>query len=197
MTYTRKEILDGFVKGRTYEKEDFIKNPLNKGDYECCRFINCNFQEAELGGVKFQDCEFVSCDLSLAKLAKTSFGKVNFLDCKMLGMRFDDCNKYGLTLSFRNCILNHSCFFRMKLTKTVFKNTQLHEVDFSGSDFSQAIFQECDLARAVFQNTILERADFKTSYNYSIDPAMNRIKKAKFSITGIVGLLDKYDIEIE
>jgi hypothetical protein len=43
----------------------------------------------------------------------------------------------------------------------------------------------------------LEKADFRTSYNYSINPEVNRIKKAKFSTAGIAGLLCKYDIEIE
>jgi hypothetical protein len=43
----------------------------------------------------------------------------------------------------------------------------------------------------------LERTDFRTSYNYSIDPEINRISKAKFSINGVVGLLGKYNIEIE
>jgi len=30
-----------------------------------------------------------------------------------------------------------------------------------------------------------------------IDPEVNRIKKAKFSVSGVPGLLNKYDIEIE
>jgi len=53
------------------------------------------------------------------------------------------------------------------------------------------------LAGAIFENTILEKADFRTSLNYSIDPENNRIRKAKFSILEISGLLDKYDIEID
>jgi len=51
--------------------------------------------------------------------------------------------------------------------------------------------------RAAFENTILEKADFRTSFNYSIDPEKNRIRKARFSLAGISGLLDKYDIEID
>jgi fluoroquinolone resistance protein len=43
----------------------------------------------------------------------------------------------------------------------------------------------------------LEKADLRTAYNYSIDPSINKIKKAKFSLPGVVGLLSKYDIEIE
>jgi hypothetical protein len=44
---------------------------------------------------------------------------------------------------------------------------------------------------------VLEKTDFRTAYNYSFDPENNRIKKAKFSLAQVVGLLDKYDIHIE
>jgi hypothetical protein len=47
-----------------------------------------------------------------------------------------------------------------------------------------------------FENTNLEKADFGTAYNYSINPNLNRIKKAKFSLPAVTGLLDQYDIEI-
>jgi hypothetical protein len=53
------------------------------------------------------------------------------------------------------------------------------------------------LTGARFENTIIEKADLRTSYNYSIDPENNRIKKAKFSLAQIAGLLDKYNIEID
>jgi uncharacterized protein YjbI with pentapeptide repeats len=70
-------------------------------------------------------------------------------------------------------------------------------VDFTECDLSGSIFDNCDLTRARFERTVLEKVDFRTSYNYSIDPELNRIKNAKFSIVGIIGLLDKYDIEVE
>lgn len=70
-------------------------------------------------------------------------------------------------------------------------------MDFTECDLAGAMFSECDLARATFDNTNLEKADFRSSYNYSIDPEKNRMKKAKFSLTGVVGLLDKYDIVID
>ncbi len=71
------------------------------------------------------------------------------------------------------------------------------EVDFSNCDLSGSVFENCNLLRATFENTILEKADFCTSFNYSLDPEINKIKKAKFSLSGLIGLLDKYDIEIE
>jgi fluoroquinolone resistance protein len=86
---------------------------------------------------------------------------------------------------------------RQKIKKTIFKNSQLQETDFAETDLTSAVFDNCNLTQAVFDHTTLEKADFRTSYNYSIDPEINRIKKAKFSILGVSGLLDKYDIDIE
>jgi fluoroquinolone resistance protein len=70
-------------------------------------------------------------------------------------------------------------------------------VDFTNSDLTGLVFENCNLFGAIFENTILEKVDFRTSFNYSINPEINRIKKAKFSMVGIVGLLDKYNILIE
>lgn len=84
-----------------------------------------------------------------------------------------------------------------KIRKTAFRNSQLQESDFAEADLTGAVFDNCDLTRAIFDQTVLEKTDFRTSYNYSIDPEINRIKRAKFSILGVSGLLDKYDIEIE
>ena len=70
-------------------------------------------------------------------------------------------------------------------------------MDFSATDLSASNFANCDLSGAIFDNSILEKTDFRTAYNYSINPEINKIKKAKFSVSGIAGLLDKYDIVIE
>jgi hypothetical protein len=59
------------------------------------------------------------------------------------------------------------------------------------------VFDNCDLLQAIFDLSIIEKADFRTAYNYSINPEKNRIKKAKFSVLGLSGLLEHYDIEIE
>ena len=88
-------------------------------------------------------------------------------------------------------------FYKLRLKGTSFKNCSLAEVDFSGADLTRSTFANCDLGRAIFARTVLEKADLVSSYNYSIDPETNRIKKARFSLPGIIGLLNKYDIEIE
>jgi len=115
----------------------------------------------------------------------------------MLGLSFESCNEFGFAVSFDNCILDHCSFYQAKLKKTSFKDAKIHQADFTETDLSNSVFDNCDLFRTTFENTILEKTDFLTAYNYSIDPELNRIKKAKFSMAGIAGLLDKYDIEIK
>lgn len=181
----------------TFEKIDFKATPLKKGEYESCSFKNCDLSEADLADVRFIGCDFISCNLSLAKFKKTSFQDVKFKDCKMLGLRFEHCDPFNLSFSFDNCMLNHSSFYLVKLKKTLFKNCQLQECDFTETDLSSAALDDCDLARSTFENTILEKADLRTAYNYAIDPELNRVKRARFSLSGVPGLLGRYDIDIE
>jgi uncharacterized protein YjbI with pentapeptide repeats len=84
----------------------------------------------------------------------------------------------------------------MKLKKFRFDNCILHEVDFAEADLTEADFTNSELTKAVFENTILEKADFRKAVDYSINPGLNRIKKAKFSSMNLSGLLHNYDIDI-
>jgi uncharacterized protein YjbI with pentapeptide repeats len=189
--------MENYVEDKRFDREDFTLVSLPKGEYEGCSFVNCNFSESDLSGVQFEDCLFTDCNLSLAKLTKTAFRKVTFAGCKMLGLQFQSCNPFNFSFMCDGCMLNHSSFYQMKLKQTTFKNTQLCEVDFGMCDLTGSIFDRCDLAGAMFEDSILEKVDFRTAFHYSIDPIANRIKKARFSLSGIAGLLDRYDIEIE
>ena len=82
------------------------------------------------------------------------------------------------------------------MRKIIFDHCSIQEASFVDADLSEARFVECDLSQAIFQNTILEKADFQTAHNYSINPEINKIKKAKFALAGLPGLLQKYDIGI-
>lgn len=186
-----------YTQEKTFDKINFTLEPLAKGEYENCVFSNCDLSNADLTDMKFFDCDFTACNLSLAKLTRTMFRDVKFKDCKLLGLLFENCNEFGFTVSFENCNLNHSSFYQKKIKKTWFKNSQLQEVDFIQSDLTAALLDKCDLTGAKFENTILEKADLRTSFNYSIDPEINRLKKAKFALSEIAGLLYKYDIEID
>src|SRR5690554_402898 len=68
----------------TFEKEDYSIESLERGDYELCTFINCNFANSDLSNIRFIDCEFHDCNLSAVKLGGTSLQDVRFNNCKML-----------------------------------------------------------------------------------------------------------------
>lgn len=188
---------NGYTEGKNFSGIAFSDLETAKGDLENCRFTNCSFPNSNLSEFNFIECEFQNGDLSLAKVKGTGFKTVIFKNCKLLGIHFADCNPFSLSLHFEDCLLNLSSFYKLKLKGTTFKNCNLQEADFTETELTGSTFENCDLTGAIFENSILEKVNFKTAFNYSIDPAINRIKKAKFSMSGVIGLLDKYDIEIK
>ncbi|HLO59898.1 MAG TPA: pentapeptide repeat-containing protein [Bacteroidales bacterium] len=186
----------GYIVDEKFEKIIFSEKPLKPGEYEECTFDRCDFSNARLAEFRFIDCEFRDCNLSLVVLNNTTFRDVKFVGCKMLGLHFEDCDLLGFTVSFENCKLQNSTFFKVKMKKTVLKNCDLKETDFSEAEMSESIFDNCDLHRAVFDHTNLEKVDFRTAYNYTINPSQNRIKKARFSLPGLPGLLAEYGIDV-
>ncbi|MDP1676275.1 MAG: pentapeptide repeat-containing protein [Bacteroidota bacterium] len=185
------------IEQQTFTGIDFSKNGFPKDDYENCSFLNCNLSNADLSGIKFIECTFRGCNLSVSKLDGTTFRDAHFVDCKLSGMQFGNCNEILFSVDFENCNLTLASFYALNVKKTRFKNCILHEVDFTQSDLSGSLFDNCDFARAKFDRTNLIKTDLRNSYNYSIDPEENKVKKAKFSAVGIIGLLGKYDIDVE
>jgi len=184
------------IEQQLFSKEDYTETPLPKGEYYNCNFRNCNIAGSDLSGIRFMDCTFAGCDLSNVKMLKSSFQETVFKECKMLGLHFENCDQLGMTVRFEDCQLDHSSFYQVKLNHTVFLKTSLQEVDFAEADLRNTIFDQCDLLNAAFDHTNLERANLSSAQNYSIDPENNRIRGAKFSLPEVVGLLNKYQIEI-
>jgi fluoroquinolone resistance protein len=181
-----------FVAEKTFDKV----NELSAGEYELCVFTGCDFSNKDFSGCKFIECEFKDCNLSNAKIAGVIFRDVKFHGCKLLGLMFNSCSDFGFSVGFENCYLQHGSFYKKKMKGANFKNTRLAEVDFTECDLTKARFEGCDFAGATFDRTILEKSDFQSSFNYIIDPQVNKIKNAKFSLTGIPGLLLQYEIVI-
>jgi len=188
---------ESYIKDTTFEKEDYQKTLFLYNEFEHCRFSHCNLSEQDLSNVQFVDCEFSSCNVSMSKLYNATLSNVQFTDCKLLGLHFEDGNRFGLSFSFDHCQLDYASFYKLKIPRTVFRKSQCKEVDFTECDLNHAVFDDCNLLLARFDRSTLEWVDFRTSYNFSIDPQINKLKKARFPLSGIAGLLDKYDIIIE
>ena len=105
--------------------------------------------------------------------------------------------KNNLVAKFQNCTLDYSSFHKLKLKAIPLKNCSLQSVDFSEADMSHTIFENCNLQEAVFENTVLVKADFTTAYHYQINPNTNKIKNAKFGLSGLPGLLSTFQIEVD
>lgn len=185
------------ITDAVYAKQDYTKTPLLKAEYDNCTFTDCNFENAGLTGIVFTDCSFQDCNISNVNLKGTAFKQVIFTDCKLTGLNFSIADPFLFSVGFERCILQLASFYKLKIKNTKFISCNLNDADFAETDLTNAFFNDCSLAKAVFDNTILEKADFRTAINYSINPETNRIKKAKFSIPAVTGLLDKYNIIIE
>jgi uncharacterized protein YjbI with pentapeptide repeats len=184
---------------KLFEDQIFDKYEISEGvnhEFNGCTFKNCDFSNAIFNNAELADCTFISCNLAMAKLENTALDNIKFVNCKVMGVDFSKCSKFLFSVAFENCNLNYSLFFKNDLKNTVFKNCMLQEMSFIETNLTLAKFIECDLVRTVFDHANLEKADFSTSRNYTINPEINRMKKAKFSLPDVVGLLSHLGIEI-
>jgi uncharacterized protein YjbI with pentapeptide repeats len=83
--------------------------------------------------------------------------------------------------------MKSTAFTGSKVRECYFTNTCLNSANFDGAELSGTTFHNCDLCKA----------DFSRATQYSIDPSANKIKKAKFSLPEVVGLLQGFDIIID
>lgn len=185
-----------FHQDQVFKKIDYTQQVFPKGEYDNCTFINCKFEGVYMDAMSFLECTFDTCDMTNAKVKSTSFNEIDFVNCKLLGIDFSKCNDFLFTATFQDCRLELASFAELKIKQTIFRASNLREVDFTSTNLENSVFDDCDLTAAIFENTNLEKVDFGSAYNYTIDPTLNRIKKAIFSRTEIHGLLTKYNIKI-
>ncbi|PJJ52772.1 pentapeptide repeat-containing protein [Hymenobacter chitinivorans] len=166
-------------------------------EFEQCHFIGCDFSGAQLGQLRFADCLFERCNLASAAMAGASLQNVAFADCKLSGVQFAACRDFLFEVHFQGCQLHYASFFGKKLRNTRFVGCSLTDADFTSADLTEAAFADCTLRGTVFRSTQLTGTDFTTASEFSIDPDGNTLTKARFTLTGLLGLVDKYGIIVE
>jgi len=183
-------------------QEDQSFNKINAGDivqshtFEYCKFTNCDFSYADFSNKIFIECLFEDCNLSLANVSNAGLQNISFKHCKLSGVNFTKTKDFLFEVNFENCILDNAIFYKKKNKKAIFKDCSMVETDFTEADLSDCKFDNCNLNRAFFDRTVLKNADLSTAYNFTFNPDSNDIKKAKFSVHGLPGLLARYDIRI-
>ena len=185
------------VESQKFEKIKNSENPLKMGEYDYCTFEDCDFSDANFRGFVFSECTFKNCNLSNANITNSSMKDVKFISSKCLGLNFGNCNPFLFEVNFKDCILNHSSFFKQNLKKAEFDNCSLESADFADCNLTLAVFRNCNLLGAIFDNSNLEKTDFRTAINFRINPSQNKIAKARFSSNNLSGLLLDFNISIE
>ncbi|GGB90861.1 pentapeptide repeat-containing protein [Dyadobacter sediminis] len=174
---------------------DFSREPLPDTSFEQYKFTNCTF--SDLAGIDFIDCIFQDCNISNASVKNCKISDIAFINCKLTGVNFSESKDFAFAAKFENCILDYAIFEQKKLNKSVFNNCRIHGADFTQADMSKCKLNNCDFMDTVFYNTNLAGADFSNSKNFTIDPASNNVKKAKFLASDLAGLLTRFDIIIK
>jgi uncharacterized protein YjbI with pentapeptide repeats len=186
-----------FYEGETFSNLISSGREIKNLTYEECKFVNCDFSDGILSFNKYIDCTFTDCNLSMTKLISCQLKNVIFKGCKLIGVNFADCSDSLFSVGFDKSLLDYCSFSKKRMMKTSFDNSSLKGADFSECDLTGSLFSNCDLDNTVFSRTILKEVDFRTARNFIIDPEDNNIRKAKFSQTGLAGLLNRYDLIID
>jgi fluoroquinolone resistance protein len=116
---------------------------------------------------------------------------------KLMGVNFSPVKEFCFEVHFLNCNLDMSAFDRLKLPNTVFKQCSIVDANFTQSNLSKAKFDGSNLNGTTFNGSNLTGADFSTAKNFIIDPTLNNIKKAIFSMHDLPALLYNFEIVIQ
>jgi uncharacterized protein YjbI with pentapeptide repeats len=114
-----------------------------------------------------------------------------------MGAGFVDITQLLSHFNFSDCAISLCSFFWLTLKSVSFQDCKVIECDFSNAYLENAKFSYCDLEKSIFVRCNLKNADFIGSYNFAIDPTLNKFGKTKFSRENSIGLLQHLDIDID
>ena len=173
---------------------------ITRQKFDGCTFDHCSFQETVFQSCRFNDCTFTDCDLRLARVPGSSFRSVLFERSNVTGINWADGSwaKSGLlnSIGFHECDVSYATFIGLELKKLVMTQCVAKDVDFSDANLTQANCTETDFFESRFVHTNLTEADFTHARNYAIDPSLNVLKNAKFSLPEAIALLRGLNIEL-
>lgn len=179
-----------------FDQNSDIVDQWVRHEFEQCTFRNLDLSKAVLVNASFTNCRFENCNLGMAVIEGTKLDDVVFSNCILSSLNFGHCSNFGFHVDFQECRLDYASFLSRNLKKTRFVDCSLKEARFMNCDLSGALFKNCNLELTQFANNNLTQVDLSTSYNLNLDPDGNKLKKTKFSLHSLPGLLTKYDIVI-
>jgi uncharacterized protein YjbI with pentapeptide repeats len=187
---------------KDYEEETFLSMDFSVLDvcdfcFEDCRFVSCKFRECAMPGAAFRSCSFEGCEFVLTKMDHVTLNGALFSGCKIMGVNFSACDVFGFSPEFSGCIIDSSVFYGNRMRKGRIADCRLVGCDFIECDLKEADFSGSSMERVVFQRCDMERADFRAARGYQIDPASNKLRKARFRLPEAESFLAFLGISIE
>ncbi len=166
--------------------------------FDSCTFVKCSFRETAFVECKFRGCTFRGCDLGMVNLKGSDFNAVRFENCQLIGVNWTETTwEKGWILKpadFERCALNHSSFLGLDLKRVSLVRCTAQNVDFAEANLNGCNCTGTDFLESRFLHTDLTEADFSGARNYAISPALNTLKKTKFSLPEAMALLYGLDI---
>jgi uncharacterized protein YjbI with pentapeptide repeats len=182
---------------QTFDQATNLPTQWAYQDFEQCIFNKLDLSNVVFANANFTNCRFENCHLSKVSLNNTKLDDVTFLGCNLTHVDFSLANTFGLRIAFQECKLDYTLFLNRNLKETHFHECSLKEAHFIKCELTGAIIKTCNLELTKFAENNLTGVDFSTSYNIQMDPDDNKLRKAKFSLYNLPGLLTKHGIVIE
>jgi uncharacterized protein YjbI with pentapeptide repeats len=159
----------------------------------------CSLREASLQGCQFRDCLFRECDLSLVRVRGCMFRNTRWERSKAIGVNWSEATwpkgkPLFPSIDFFDSAVSYSTFSGLRLNGISIVRCVAREADFTGTDLSGADCRDTDFSDSRFIQTDLTDADFTGAMNYVISPALNTLKRTKFSFPEAISLLRALDI---
>lgn len=170
---------------------------LNKEEISNIYFYWINFTWKNFTWKNFNNCIFEKCNLSNIDLRATIFNNIEFKNSKIMWLKFVDLSHFLANFNFSDCNISLSSFYWMSLKNTNFNDCEIKESDFNNTDLENVKFNYCDLEKSIFSNCNMKNTSFIWSYNFSIDPTINKLNKTKFTRENCLWLLNNLNIIIE
>ena len=179
------------------EGENLSSINLSEKFFYKCTFRGCNFTQTLLNDTDFDSCAFIDCNFTNSLIKQAKLNDISFSKCKLMGLNFYECSQFSFNLSFSGCSIHICNFTDLKMKGSEFIDCKIIDSSFQETFLEGVSFEGSSFKNTLFHNTNLGRASFCNAHGYNIDPLVNNIRKAKFSIPDVLNLLSGFDIEIE
>lgn len=193
------------VAGRPEVVGETIDGDLASGErLEGVTFVGCrltgSLARSVIAGCRFERCTVEQVDLSGARLPDTVLDACTFVEVRALGTAWGSLARPTIPpdpSTWTDCRLDLGAFGGADLSGARFERCSFVEADLDGAVLRGARLDGCDLRGARVIRCDLREADLRGSHGYVIDPRENEVAGLTVDLTGSLGLLAPFGLEVD